>query len=246
MDDYLTEQGIDGAVLRQGNGEEITGQDLRRVVDEARQLKRVLDAFPTHYPRHILEQAAIAGAFVPGVVDQDLQGTADRVAERLNLIALEYEQGWQGRITQDHGIRLARILRGVEEVRTLDGPMMRSGEARKTGSFTKSLQDVYELPATLVRKDRNQMIFGPLDLLSAILQEGEKGLSLQRYKGLGEMNPDQLWETTLDPDARTLLQVKIDDVAEADDLFTKLMGDVVEPRREFIQQNALNVENLDF
>ncbi|WP_293451929.1 DNA topoisomerase (ATP-hydrolyzing) subunit B [Planktotalea sp.] len=246
MDDYLTEQGIDGAVLRQGNGEEITGQDLCRIVDEARQLKRVLDAFPTHYPRHILEQAAIAGAFVPGVVDQDLQGTADRVAERLNLIALEYEQGWQGRITQDHGIRLARILRGVEEVRTLDGPMMRSGEARKTGSFTKSLQDVYELPATLVRKDRNQMIFGPLDLLSAILQEGEKGLSLQRYKGLGEMNPDQLWETTLDPDARTLLQVKIDDVAEADDLFTKLMGDVVEPRREFIQQNALNVENLDF
>ncbi len=246
MDDYLIEQGIDGAILRQGNGEEISGQDLRRIVDEARQLKRVLDAFPTHYPRHILEQAAIAGAFVPGVVDSDLQGTADRVAERLNLIALEYEQGWQGRITQDHGIRLARILRGVEEVRTLDGPMLRSGEARKTGSFTKSLQDVYNMPATLMRKDRNQMIFGPLDLLSAILQEGEKGLSLQRYKGLGEMNPDQLWETTLDPDARTLLQVKIGDVAEADDLFTKLMGDVVEPRREFIQQNALNVENLDF
>ena len=246
MDNYLIEQGIEGAVLRQGNGEEILGQDLRRVVDEARQLKRVLDAFPTHYPRHILEQAAIAGAFVPGVVDQDLQGTADRVAERLNLIALEYEQGWSGRITQDHGIRLARILRGVEEVRTLDGPMMRSGEARKTGSFTQSLQDVYNLPATLVRKDRNQAIYGPLDLLNAILQEGEKGLSLQRYKGLGEMNPDQLWETTLDPDARTLLQVKIDDVAEADDLFTKLMGDVVEPRREFIQQNALNVENLDF
>jgi len=246
MDNYLIEQGIEGAVLRQGNGEEILGQDLRRVVDEARQLKRVLDAFPTHYPRHILEQAAIAGAFVPGVVDSDLQGTADLVAKRLNLIALEYEQGWQGRITQDHGIRLARILRGVEEVRTLDGPMLRSGEARKTGSFTKSLQDVYELPATLVRKERNQAIYGPLDLLNAILQEGEKGLSLQRYKGLGEMNPDQLWETTLDPDARTLLQVKIDDVAEADDLFTKLMGDVVEPRREFIQQNALNVENLDF
>ena len=246
MDDYLIEQGIDGAILRQGNGEEILGQDLRRIVDQARQLKRVLDAFPTHYPRHILEQAAIAGAFVPGVVDQDLQGTADRVAERLNLIALEYEQGWQGRITQDHGIRLARILRGVEEVRTLDGPMLRSGEARKTGSFTQSLQDVYNLPATLMRKERSQMIYGPLDLLNAILQEGEKGLTLQRYKGLGEMNPDQLWETTLDPDARTLLQVKIDDVAEADDLFTKLMGDVVEPRREFIQQNALNVENLDF
>ncbi|WP_171208647.1 MULTISPECIES: DNA topoisomerase (ATP-hydrolyzing) subunit B [unclassified Ruegeria] len=246
LDDYLINQGVEGAVLKLGSGEEIIGQDLTRVVDEARQLKRVLDAFPTHYPRHILEQAAVAGAFVPGAVDADLQGVADKVAARLDLIALEYERGWQGRITQDHGIRLARILRGVEEVRTLDGPMLRSGEARKTGSFTQSLQEIYNTPATLVRRDRTQVIHGPLDLLRAILEEGEKGLSLQRYKGLGEMNPDQLWETTLDPDARTLLQVRVDDMVEADDLFTKLMGDVVEPRREFIQQNALSVENLDF
>ncbi|MDC0012680.1 DNA topoisomerase (ATP-hydrolyzing) subunit B [Octadecabacter sp.] len=246
MDNYLTEQGVEGAILRQGNGEEISGADLRRVVDEAGRLKRVLDAFPTHYPRHILEQAAIAGAFVPGAVDGDLQGVADRVATRLDLIALEWERGWQGRITQDKGVRLTRILRGVEEVRTLDGPMLRSGEARKSGTFTKYLQDVYNTPATLIRKDRVQNIYGPLDLLKAVLEEGERGLSLQRYKGLGEMNPDQLWETTLDPDARTLLQVKVDDVAEADDLFTKLMGDVVEPRRLFIQENALNVENLDF
>ncbi|MGR3631691.1 MAG: DNA topoisomerase (ATP-hydrolyzing) subunit B [Limimaricola soesokkakensis] len=246
MDEYLIHQGTDGTALRLGTGEEITGNDLRRVVEEARQLRRVLDAFPTHYPRHILEQAAISGAFVPGAVDADLQGVADKVAKRLDLIALEYERGWHGRITQDHGIRLARILRGVEEVRTLDGPMLRSGEARKTGSFTKSLQEIYDLPATLVRKDRTQLIHGPLDLLAAILEEGQRGLTLQRYKGLGEMNPDQLWETTLDPEARTLLQVKIEDSLEADDLFTKLMGDVVEPRREFIQQNALNVEHLDF
>ncbi|WP_372886458.1 DNA topoisomerase (ATP-hydrolyzing) subunit B [Shimia sp.] len=246
LDDYLVEQGIEGAMLRLGNGMDIVGADLTRVVTEARQLRRVLDAFPTHYPRHILEQAAIAGAFVPGAVDADLQGVADKVAARLDLIALEYERGWQGRITQDHGIRLARILRGVEEVRTLDGPMLRSGEARKSGSFTESLQEIYDAPATLLRKERRQSIHGPLELLDAILQEGEKGLSLQRYKGLGEMNPDQLWETTLDPDARTLLQVRIEDMAEADDLFTKLMGDVVEPRREFIQKNALSVENLDF
>ncbi|WP_425044343.1 DNA topoisomerase (ATP-hydrolyzing) subunit B [Primorskyibacter sp. S87] len=246
MDDYLINQGVEGAVLKLGSGEEIIGADLTRIVDEARQLKRVIDAFPTHYPRHILEQAAVAGAFVPGAVDADLQGVADKVAARLDLIALEYERGWQGRITQDHGIRLARILRGVEEVRTLDGPMLRSGEARKTGSFTQSLQETYNTPATLVRKDRMQVIHGPLSLLRAILEEGEKGLSLQRYKGLGEMNPDQLWETTLDPDARTLLQVHVDDMVEADDLFTKLMGDVVEPRREFIQKNALSVENLDF
>ncbi|UOA25333.1 DNA topoisomerase (ATP-hydrolyzing) subunit B [Pseudosulfitobacter sp. DSM 107133] len=246
MEDYLINQGIDGAMLRQGNGEEISGADLARVVDHARQMRRVLEAFPTHYPRHILEQAAIAGAFAEGAVERDLQGVADKVADRLNLIALEYEKGWQGRITQDHGVRLARILRGVEEVRTLDGRILRGGEARKTGTFTQHLQDVYNLPAQLVRKDRSQMIYGPMNLLDAILTEGEKGLSLQRYKGLGEMNPDQLWETTLDPDARTLLQVRVEDMAEADNLFTKLMGDVVEPRREFIQQNALNVENLDF
>jgi len=246
LEDYLIQQGSEGSVLRLGDGSEISVHDLIRVVEEARQLKRVLDAFPTHYPRHILEQAAIAGAFVPGVVDSDLQGTADKVAERLNLIALEYEKGWNGRPTQDHGVRLTRILRGVEEMRTLDGPMLRSGEARKAGSFTNSLTEVYGAPAKLLRKDRAQVIHGPLDLLECIFLEGEKGLNLQRYKGLGEMNPDQLWETTLDPDARTLLQVKIDDAAEADDLFTRLMGEVVEPRREFIQQNALTVENLDF
>ncbi|NND42356.1 MAG: DNA topoisomerase (ATP-hydrolyzing) subunit B [Silicimonas sp.] len=246
LDDYLIQMGIDGAVLRLGSGEEIVGQDLARVVDEARQVRRVLQAFPTHYPQSILEQAAIAGAFRPGQVDSDLHGTAEAVAQRLDRVALEYERGWQGRITQDQGIRLARVLRGVEEVRTLDGPVLRSGEAKRLGGFTDALQEVYTQPATLVRRDRDVPIYGPLDLLDTILEEGEKGLSLQRYKGLGEMNPDQLWETTLDPEARTLLQVKVADLAEADDLFTKLMGDVVEPRREFIQQNALNVENLDF
>ena len=137
-------------------------------------------------------------------------------------------------------------MRRVDELPTLDCADLRCGTAGKMGSTTEGLGHIYSTPAVVHRKERQQMIVGPLDLLDAILQEGEKGLSLQRYKGLGEMNPDQLWETTLDPDARTLLQVKVEDVAEADDLFTKLMGDVVEPRREFIQQNALNVENLDF
>jgi DNA gyrase subunit B len=245
LDDYLIQQGIDGAVLRLGSGAEIAGQDLLRVVEEARAVRRSLDAYPTHYPRHILEQAAIAGAFRTGAVDQDLQRVAETVATRLDLIALEYERGWRGRVTQDKGIRLSRVLRGVEELRTLDGAMLRSGESRRLGSHTDGLQEVYEQPATLVRKDRSQMIFGPLDLMKAILAEGEKGLSLQRYKGLGEMNPEQLWETTLDPEARTLLQVRIDDVAEAEDIFSRLMGDAVEPRREFIQQNALQVANLD-
>lgn len=246
LDDYLIQMGVEGAVLRLGSGEELFGQDLLRVVEDARNTRRVLDAFPTHYPHHILEQAAIAGAFRTGQVDADLQGTADAIATRLDLISAEYERGWKGRPTQDRGLRLIRAVRGVDEVRTLDGPVLRSGEARRLGSMTEALQELYREPATLVRRDKGVPINGPIDLLAAILAEGEKGLSLQRYKGLGEMNPGQLWETTLDPEARTLLQVKVEDVAEADDIFTKLMGDVVEPRREFIQANALSVEHLDF
>ncbi|WP_226551435.1 DNA topoisomerase (ATP-hydrolyzing) subunit B [Celeribacter naphthalenivorans] len=245
MEDYLIQQGVEGAVLRLKSGEEIAGADLARVVEGARSFKRILEAFPTHYPRHILEQAALAGAFEPGRVDADLPGTAELIARRLDMIAVEYERGWSGRPTQDVGIRLTRVLRGVEEVRTLDGAILRGGEARRINQEVKSTDGRYTDPSRLVRKDRETAIYGPIDLLNAILEEGEKGLSIQRYKGLGEMNPDQLWETTLDPDARTLLQVKIDDFAEADDIFTKLMGDVVEPRREFIQDNALNVENLD-
>ena len=245
LEDYLIEMGIEGAVLRLQSGEELAGADLARVIDGARAFRRVLDAFPTHYPRGILEQAALAGAFDPGRADADLQAVADTVAHRLDLVAAEYEKGWMGRITQDHGIRLSRILRGVEELRVLDGAVLRSGEARRLAAVSKDSRDVFREPGKLVRKDREQMVLGPIDLLKTILAEGEKGLSLQRYKGLGEMNPEQLWETTLDPEARTLLQVKVNDLAEADDIFTKLMGDVVEPRREFIQQNALNVEHLD-
>ena len=245
LEDYLVEMGIEGAVLRLQTGEEIAGADLARVVEATRAFRKALDSFPTHYPRPILEQAALAGAFDAGRADADLQAVADAVAARLNLVAVEYEKGWNGRITQDHGIRLSRILRGVEELRTLDGAVLRSGEARRLANLASQHRDVYATPGRLVRKDREQMVYGPIDLLKSILAEGEKGLTLQRYKGLGEMNPEQLWETTLDPEARTLLQVKIDDLADADDIFSKLMGDVVEPRREFIQANALSVENLD-
>ncbi len=246
LEDYLIAQGIEGAVLRLAGGEEIAGADLERVVQAARQFRRVLDAFPTHYPRRILEQAALAGAFDSGRADADLQAVADAVAARLDMVAVEYERGWQGRITQDHGIRLSRVLRGVEEVRRLDGAVLRSGEARRLASVSIETRDNYARPAVFERKERRLLVHGPTELLDAVLKEGERGLTLQRYKGLGEMNPDQLWETTLDPEARTLLQVRVGDVAEADDIFTKLMGDVVEPRREFIQQNALSVENLDF
>ncbi|MBL4806460.1 MAG: DNA gyrase subunit B, partial [Rhodobacteraceae bacterium] len=246
LDDYLIEQGLEGATLLLGSGEQITGADLARVVTEARQTKVILNAFPTNYSSAILEQMTIAGALMPGVLDDDPQGTADRVATRLDLIATEYEKGWQGATTQDGGLRMFRTLRGVDEVRVIDGNALRSAEARKLAKLTDALQEIYSAPVKLVRKDKETVINAPSDLLNAVMREGEKGLSMQRYKGLGEMNPGQLWETTLDPEARVLLQVRIEDLAEADDIFTKLMGDVVEPRREFIQENALNVANLDF
>ena len=246
LDAYLIEQGLDGAMLRLEGGAVIAGADLARVVEEARAVRAALNGFPSHYSRHVLEQATIAGALVAGVLDADPQGTADRVAARLDLIAAEYERGWQGRPTQDGGVRLWRTLRGVDEVRILDGYALRSGEARRLAALTAGVQEVYSGAVSLVRKDREQAIFAPTDLLDAVTREGEKGLALQRYKGLGEMNPEQLWETTLDPEARTLLQVRVDRIDEADEVFTKLMGDEVEPRREFIQTNALSVANLDF
>lgn len=246
LEDYLIEQGLNDTILRLGDGSQIAGADLKRVVEEARVCRTILNAFPTNYSRSILEQTAISGALVPGVLDSDPQGAADKVAERLDLVATEYEKGWSGIPTQNGGLRLSRVLRGVEEVQILDGNALRSAEARKLAGMTANLQEVYARPAALVRKERENVINAPSDLLEAVFKEGEKGLSLQRYKGLGEMNPGQLWETTLDPEARTLLQVKVEHVDEADEIFTKLMGDVVEPRREFIQDNALSVENLDF
>ncbi len=246
LEDYLIEQGIDGALLELADGSQISGADLARVIEEARQIRVILNAFPTYYSHHVLEQAAISGALVTGRVDKDPQAAADSVAARLDLVAKEYEKGWYGRPIQDGGLRFSRVIRGVDEVRSLDGNCIHSGETRKLASYTASLQEIYAKPARLIRKDKETVIYAPSDLLDLILAEGEKGQSLQRYKGLGEMNPGQLWETTLDPDARTLLQVKVQDLAEADDIFTKLMGDVVEPRREFIQANALSVENLDF
>jgi DNA gyrase subunit B len=244
LEDYLIREGSQDAALELAGGEVRVGPDLAQAIEDARAARATLGAFPTHYPRFILEQAAIAGAFGPGAME-DAQATADAVAARLDQVAPETERGWTGAPTADGGLRLTRVLRGVAEIRTLDGAAMRSAEARRLSGIAEALTEVYGGAVTLRRKDKGFQVRGPLELLDLIMAEGEKGVSLQRYKGLGEMNPDQLWETTLDPDARTLLQVRIDHVDEADEIFSKLMGDVVEPRRNFIQENALNVENLD-
>ncbi len=247
LEDYLIAQGLEGAVLTLHTGEQVAGPDLARVVQEAVAARNALDAVRARYPVFIVEQAAIAGALNPELLSDTTQAqeAADYIARRLDLMSEETERGWQGQPTDDGGLAFEREVRGVREVHVIDGRLMGSADARRLDRLTNRLQEVYVKAATLSMKDGETQIRGPMALLDAVFAAGRKGISMQRYKGLGEMNPDQLWETTLDPAARTLLQVRVEHMDEANDLFEKLMGDVVEPRREFIQDNALTVANLD-
>jgi DNA gyrase subunit B len=246
LEDYLIDSGLEETVLVSGVGEERAGKDLREIVDQARGIVSVIDGLHSRYSRSVVEQAAIAGAFDTRLLQsaEQANGIADTVAERLDAIAEETEKGWQGRYGND-GFHFKREVRGVTEAHTLDLALLRSLDARRLNERQKHLAEVYGSPAKLRRKTETIPVAGPRTLLDAIYEAGRKGISLQRYKGLGEMNPEQLWETTLDREVRTLLQVKIGDLAEADEIFSKLMGDVVEPRREFIQENALTVTDLD-
>ncbi|MEJ0049741.1 MAG: DNA topoisomerase (ATP-hydrolyzing) subunit B [Methylovirgula sp.] len=246
-EDYLIDNGLDGAVLRLDNGEERAGQDLRAVVDEARVVRQVLTGLHSRYDRSIVEQAAIAGALQAIASDDDPAALdhAREIAERLDRFADELERGWQGGVENGTYV-LSRELRGVRHASMLDGALLASGEARRLNEHAQGLRDIYSRPAKLIRRGEEKQVGGPSQLVDLIMAAGQKGIShIQRYKGLGEMNAEQLWETTLDRNARSLLQVKIKEGDEADDIFVKLMGDVVEPRREFIQENALNVANLD-
>ena len=243
-EDYLIGHGLEGAVLRLATGEERAGADLRVLVEEARVIRHLLGSLHSRYDRDVVEQAAIAGALNPIDDAPNAAEAATILAGRLDARSDETERGWAGRI-DNGGYVLTREIRGVTQAAILDAGLLASAEARRLSEHTASLIEVYAKPAMLVRKDEQQ-VSGPGELLDAVMAAGGKGISqMQRYKGLGEMNPDQLWETTLDRDARSLLQVKIKEGAEADDIFVKLMGDVVEPRREFIQDNALSVANLD-
>ncbi|MEZ5856644.1 MAG: DNA topoisomerase (ATP-hydrolyzing) subunit B [Hyphomicrobiaceae bacterium] len=246
LEDYLIDGGLDGAVLALGNGETRSARDLRDIVEQARGITRLIDDLHSRYSRYVVEQAAIGGAFDPELLvsPENANAVAERIAKRLDTLAEETEGGWEGQFGSD-GFVFKRMVRGVSEVRSLDKALLGSLEARRLNERRSHLMEVYDAPSMLKRKDLETEIYGPRTLLDAVYAAGRKGISLQRYKGLGEMNPEQLWETTLDREARTLLQVKVGDLNEADQIFSRLMGDMVEPRREFIQENALNVANLD-
>jgi DNA gyrase subunit B len=243
LEDYLITTGLEDAVLRLATGEERAGADLRKLVEDARAIRNILQGLHSRYNRKVIEQAAIAGVLNQSVTEDAKKGAAaaDYIAKRLDALEAETERGWQGTF-DDNGFHFERTVRGVKEVAVIDQALLGSADARKLDEFAASLQQVYPRPtppAMLRRKDETIEIHGPVSLFDAVTGAGRKGISMQRYKGLGEMNPEQLWETTLDIHARSLLQVRIKEVDEANVLFDQLMGDLVEPRRQFIQENAL-------
>jgi DNA gyrase subunit B len=240
LENYLISTGLEDAVLRLSTGEERAGEDLKVLVQEARLVRNILLGLHTRYSRMVIEQAAIAGVLNSSIFED--QRTADEAAKyiavRLNALSEETERGWQSSFTD--GFRFERTVRGVKEVAIIDQALLASAEARKLDEHAASLQAVYPKHGLLRRKDEEVLVHGPIGLFEAVTATGRKGISMQRYKGLGEMNPSQLWETTLDTNARSLLQVKVKEGEEADNIFAELMGDLVEPRRDFIQNNALS------
>ena len=241
LEDYLIATGLEEAVLRLATGEERAGADLKTLVEQARTIRNVLNGLHSRYNRQVVEQAAILGVLDAKIYGDPVKAAAAApyIAKRLDALADETERGWQGKYTEGTGFQFERMVRGVKEVAIIDQALLGSADARKLDEYTTSLQEVYPRQGRLRRKDEDTPIHGPVGLFEAVMAAGRKGLSLQRYKGLGEMNPNQLWETTLDTNARSLLQVKVKEGEEADNIFAELMGDLVEPRRAFIQNNAL-------
>jgi DNA gyrase subunit B len=241
LEDYLIGAGLEDCVLRLANGEEVAGADLKHLVEQARSIRNVLNGLHSRYDHEVVEQAAILGVLNRRIFGnpETAAAAAPFIARRLDVLSEETERGWEGNFTEGEGFVFTRTVRGVKDVAIIDQALLGSADARKLDEYAVALQSTYERPATLRRKDEETPIYGPVGLFEAVLAAGRKGVALQRYKGLGEMNPGQLWETTLDINARSLLQVKVKEVDDADDIFTKLMGELVEPRREFIQDNAL-------
>lgn len=247
FEDYLINAGLDESVLQLGSGEARAGQDLREVVNDALRLRALIEGLHSRYNRNVIEQAAIAGALNVELVQNQAaaENTVAEVARRLDLISEETERGWSGHVNDQGNLVFERMVRGVKEAAIIDMALMGSADARHIDQMHARLKDIYAIPPVLRRKEGETEIIGPRALLDIIFGAGRKGISMQRYKGLGEMNAEQLWETTLDPNVRSLLQVRVNDAVDADGLFSRLMGDEVEPRRDFIQENALSVANLD-
>ena len=248
LEEYCIAAGLKDAVFRQHDGVQRAANDLRALVDQARLMRALLQPLQRKVGSlDVVEQAAIAGLLNPALLgDQEAARRAIAyLATRLDQLAPEAERGWIGEAAAKEGFALTRTRHGVSERRVLDPALLRSAEARRLDERTGELQEVYSKPGRLVAKDQETVVTGPSGLVEAVLELGPKKGDIGRYKGLGEMNPEQLWETTLDPDARTLLQVKVPHADLAEATFSTLMGDVVEPRRDFIQANALEVANLD-
>jgi DNA gyrase subunit B len=235
LDAFLIDEGVDAAVLELASGEQRTGADLLTLVQAAKAARANIDRLAMRAPAFAIEQAALAGLFG---ADPD----PVKAAARLDLYAEEGDGAWTGERGPDNGYVFSRVRRSVSERIVLDEVLLHSADARRLAERAVDLAVDFATPATYRRKERSATVRGPLDLMAAVIETGRRGLSIQRYKGLGEMNPDQLWETTLDAEARTLLQVKVNHADDADDMFSRLMGDLVEPRREFIQENALDAE----
>jgi DNA gyrase subunit B len=243
LEDYLITTGLQDAVLKLHSGEERAGVDLHDLVEQARIIRNVLAGIHSRYNRKVVEQAAILGVLNADIFGDPQKATAAApyIAKRLDAFEGETERGWEGRFVEGEGFQFERTVRGVKEVAMIDHALLNSADARRLDEYAAALQGAYAKPGSLRRKGEEIpiTIHGPVSLFEAIIAAGRKGLTLQRYKGLGEMNPGQLWETTLDKDARSLLQVRVKEIDEASDIFAKLMGDEVEPRRIFIQDNAL-------
>ena len=248
MDDYLIRGGCDDAALTLADGEQIAGQDLIDLVEKNRKARSLIATLSKNVPEKIIEQMAICGLFDQEILNDKarLQPELDKLSARLDNLEAEYDRGWKAGVESDGSLLFSRTLRGVTEKHIVGSNILDSQEAPVLNSLRDVLRENFTTVSTLVSKQGlEKKIHGPVSFVDAIIAAGKKGITIQRYKGLGEMNPEQLWETTLDPEARSLLQVRIDRMEEADETFATLMGDVVEPRKEFIQENALNVVNLD-